>query len=149
MQQTMLIVRVGNEVRFFNNGKVPFAIVSVAENQLYRDKETGERKQYTTWIPVIGYGPKAEFMRDYLRKGSRIGITGIWKNMINERDGKKQYQLALRLKDVQFLDSKVVAEPGADNEAEEDGFIHVESTNQPFGADFSMPSYVPDLDDEE
>lgn len=149
MQQTMLIARVGNDVRFFDNGRVPFAIVSVAENQYYKEKSSGEKKQYTTWIPLIGYGSKAEFMRDYLKKGIRIGISGVWKNMVYEKDGKKQYQLVLRLKDVQFCDSKVTAEQGTNNEAENEGFVHVEPTNQPFGADFSMPSYIPELDNEE
>jgi hypothetical protein len=93
MQQTMLVVRVGNDVRFFNNGKVPFACVSVCENQYYKDKETGEKKNCATWITVIGYGPKAEFIND--------------------------------------------------------GFVHIEIANQPFGTDFSMPSYIPGLDDEE
>lgn len=153
MQQTMFIVRVGNDVRFFNNGKVPFACVSVAENQYYRDRETGNRKQYTTWIPVIGYGSKAEFMRNHLIKGSLIGISGIWRNMISEKDGKKQYWLALRLQDVKFL-SKTAAEQDLNAEelkskVENDGFVHVETTNQPFGEDFSMPAYVPGLDDEE
>lgn len=149
MQQTMLIGRVGNDVRFFDNGKVPFASVSVAENQYYRDKETGERKQYTTWIPVIGYGTKAEFMRDYLKKGNRIGISGVWRNLHYEKDGKKQYQLALRLQEVQFCDSKVISGQETFDEAANDGFVHVGPTNQPFGEDFSMPSYIPGLDDEE
>lgn len=58
MQQFMLVGRVGNNVSYFDSGKTPVARVSIADNIQYRDPDTGERKQYTTWIPVIGFGQR-------------------------------------------------------------------------------------------
>jgi len=141
MQQFMCIGRVGSDVRFYDNGSVPFASVSIADNQYYKDKDTGERKQITTWIPVVGYRSKAEFMRDYIKKGSLLCVSGTWKNTSYEKDGETRYQTVLRLDKVQFCDSKA-QEQGAD----EDGFIPV-NPNEPFGMDFSMPSYIPGLDE--
>lgn len=142
MQQFMCIGRVGNAVRYYNNGSVPFATVSVAENQYYKDKESDERKQITTWIPVVGYGKKADFMRDYLKKGSKICFSGTWKNSTYEKDGEKRYQMVLRLDQVEFCGSK----SKSDEDVADDAFIPVSDMNQPFGDDFEMPSYVPGLD---
>lgn len=150
MQQFMVVGRVGSEVKFFDKGSVPFASVSLAENQYYKDKDTGEKKQYTTWFPVVGYKSKAEFMRNYLKVGSKVAITGVWKNMSYEKDGKKYNQMALRLSQVEFCDTKakVVTKNDVVEQNSNDGFVRIEQDN-PFGADFNMPSYVPGVDDED
>jgi len=142
MQKFMCIGRVGSNVKYFNNGRVPFATVSIAEHQYYKDKENDERKQITTWIPVVGYGKKADFMRDYLKKGIKVGFSGTWKNSTYEKDGETRYQMVLRIDQVEFCGSK----PKTDGDAVEDPFIPEAEMDQPFGDDFEMPSFVPGLD---
>lgn len=106
MQQFMLVGRVGNNVSYFDSGKTPVARVSIADNITYRDSETGEKKQYTTWIPIVGFGQRAEFMKNHLQKGSMVAITANWRNNVYEKEGETHYDMICVLRDVQFCESK-------------------------------------------
>lgn len=106
MQQFMVIGRVGSDVKFSNAGKTAYARISIADNETYVDSKTKERKQHTTWIPVVGYGSKADFMNQYLKKGMRIAVSGVWINKEITKDGEKFTELVVRAEKIEFLDNK-------------------------------------------
>lgn len=52
------------------------ANLSLAVSETWKDKNTGERKERTTWVPVVIWGPLASVAERYLRKGSKVYIAG-------------------------------------------------------------------------
>ena len=50
--------------------------LSVATNESWKDKATGEQKDRTEWHKVAMFGRLAEISAEYLRKGSQVYIEG-------------------------------------------------------------------------
>jgi single-strand DNA-binding protein len=63
------------EIRFTATG-VTVASLRVATSLVWKDKTTGERKERTEWHRVSLFDKRAEFARDYLKKGSSVWIRG-------------------------------------------------------------------------
>ncbi len=74
------VILIGNlgkdpEVRSMQNGgKV--ANLSLATSESWRDKATGERKEKTEWHRVVIFGNLAEIAEKYLKKGSKVYVSG-------------------------------------------------------------------------
>lgn len=63
------------EVRVFDNGgKV--ANIRIAVTEKWKDKNTGEKREKTEWVPIAIFGPLAGIAEQYLRKGSRVFVSG-------------------------------------------------------------------------
>ena len=78
MYQKLIIV--GNlgrspEARFMPDGRM-VCNFSVAQNETWNDRETGERCQRTTWMRVSAFGRRAETAYEYLRKGHLVLVEG-------------------------------------------------------------------------
>lgn len=143
MQQFMMIGRIGGDIQYYcGEEKVPYARMSVADNTFYRDA-TGERHQFTSWIPVVGFGGKADFMHKYLKKGMLICLTGEWRNHIFDKDGERRYAMELKLGRTQFCDMKGKADIAGSDDPD-GGQEFMDTNTSPFGEDFDMPSYIPD-----
>ncbi|EFC0642709.1 single-stranded DNA-binding protein, partial [Escherichia coli] len=50
--------------------------LSIATNESWRDKQTGQQKEQTEWHRVVLFGKLAEIASEYLRKGSQVYIEG-------------------------------------------------------------------------
>ncbi len=50
--------------------------LSVATNESWKDKQTGEQKDRTEWHKVAMFGKLAEIAAEYLHKGSQVYIEG-------------------------------------------------------------------------
>jgi len=106
MNQITIIGRIGQEPKsktFDNGGSI--CQISVAVNESYKNK-SGERVDDTQWFTVTGSGPQAEFMAKYLKKGSRIAVTGKMRSRSYEKDGEKREFWELRASNFEFLDTK-------------------------------------------
>jgi single-strand DNA-binding protein len=74
------VILIGNlgrdpEVRTLQNGgKV--ANLSLATSESWRDKSSGERKEKTEWHRVVIFGNLAEIAEKYLKKGSKVYVSG-------------------------------------------------------------------------
>ena len=74
------VILIGNlgrdpEVRSMQNGgKV--ANLSVATSESWRDKASGEKKEKTEWHRVVIFGNLAEIAEKYLKKGSKVYVSG-------------------------------------------------------------------------
>lgn len=62
------------ETRDVNGSKV--SSFTVATGEVYKDKNTGERKENTEWHRIICWNKTAETVQNYLSKGKRIYIEG-------------------------------------------------------------------------
>ncbi len=63
------------EVRYMPNGGA-VANISLATNESWKDKNTGEQKEKTEWHRVVIFGKLAEIAGEYLHKGSQVYIEG-------------------------------------------------------------------------
>lgn len=76
---------------------------SVATNQRWKDKQTGEQREATEWIRVVAFGRLAEIARDYLGKGTAVFIDGAMRTRSYEKDGVKQYRTEVIANEIQLL----------------------------------------------
>ncbi len=63
------------EVRYNPEGKC-LAVLSLATNESWKDKNTGQQQERTEWHRVVIYGKLAEVAGEYLRKGSQVYFEG-------------------------------------------------------------------------
>lgn len=61
--------------RTFQNGD-PMANLRVAVSKSWKDRETGERKEKTSWIPVTITNKGYCGLAKYASKGSRVAVSG-------------------------------------------------------------------------
>lgn len=78
------------EVRYLPSG-VATAVLNVATTKHTKDKATGEKKERTEWHRCVTWGKNAEFVGEYLGKGSYVRITGELRNRSWEKDGVTRY----------------------------------------------------------
>jgi len=74
------VIMVGNlgndqDTRYMPSGSA-VTNLSVATNESWKDKQTGEQKDRTEWHRVAMFGRLAEIAAEYLRKGSQVYIEG-------------------------------------------------------------------------
>jgi|ETNvirnome_2_300_1030623.scaffolds.fasta_scaffold27326_2 single-strand DNA-binding protein len=63
------------ETRSFDNGDT-VTNLSVATNEKWTDKNSGEKKEKTEWHRVTLWGPLSDIASRYLTKGSKVFIRG-------------------------------------------------------------------------
>lgn len=90
------VILIGNlgrdpEVRTMQNGgKV--ANLSLATSESWRDKSTGERKEKTEWHRVVIFGNLAEIAEKYLKKGSKVYVSGsLQTRKWTDNSGQEKY----------------------------------------------------------
>lgn len=74
------VILVGNlggdpETRYMPSGSA-VTNITVATNESWKDKKTGEQKDRTEWHKVAMFDRLAEVAAEYLRKGSQVYIEG-------------------------------------------------------------------------
>lgn len=73
-----------------NGGKV--ANLSLATSENWKDKATGEKKEKTEWHRVVAFGPLADIAEKYLKKGSKIYVSGqLQTRKWADKDGADKY----------------------------------------------------------
>ena len=66
--------------------------ISVATNRSWKDKESGEQKDETSWHRCVAYGKTAEIIAEHFSKGRKILIEGRLKyGDYEDKDGIKRY----------------------------------------------------------
>lgn len=92
MNIATLIGNVGKdpECGVFSNGN-KHASFSLATSERWTDKASGEKKEKTQWHQIKVFGPLADVVQKYVKKGSKLGIAGKIENREYEKDGSKRY----------------------------------------------------------
>lgn len=110
------VILVGNlgsdpEIRNTQDGRA-VANLSVATNERWKDRETGERRERTEWhrIAVFNEG-LVRVVENYLRKGSKVYLEGqIRTRKWQDRSGMDRYSTEIVLQgfnaQLQILDSR-------------------------------------------
>ncbi|MFC1098374.1 single-stranded DNA-binding protein [Pasteurella multocida] len=97
------------EIRVFPDG-TPVASFSVATTEYYKDKESGEKRNITQWHNIVITGKRADFCREYLKKGAFVFLSGKLNYRSYEKDGQKKFITEISINDfngeIQILDKK-------------------------------------------
>ena len=94
------------EVRYTANGTA-CCNISVATDESYKDKTSGQVVPKTEWHRVSAFGKLAEIMGQYLRKGSKVYIEGkLETRKWQDQSGQDRYTTEIKAFEMQMLDSK-------------------------------------------
>ncbi len=77
VNKVILIGRLGQdpEMKYTQDGKA-IANVSMATSEKWKDKNSGQQNEKTEWHRVVFFGPLADIVGQYVKKGSNIYIEG-------------------------------------------------------------------------
>ena len=91
------------EVRYTANGSA-VANISVATNETWRDKATGEAQERTEWHRIVMFGKLAEIAQQYLKKGSQAYFEGrIQTRKWQDQSGNDRYSTEIVANEMQML----------------------------------------------
>ena len=94
------------EIRYLPSGEAVCSI-SIACGTTWKDKQTGNKQERTTWISYVAFGKLAEIMGEYLRKGAKVYLCGELRvRKWQDQSGTDRYTTEIVAKDMQMLDSQ-------------------------------------------
>ncbi|HEX8727996.1 MAG TPA: single-stranded DNA-binding protein [Ktedonobacterales bacterium] len=80
---------------------------SLADSRRWRDKQSGEQREETTWFNVVAWNQLAETCNQYLHKGSKVFIEGrMSSRKYTDKDGNERTAWDVTALDMQMLDPK-------------------------------------------
>lgn len=89
------------------NGGTSVANFSMALNERYKDKTSGEMVEKTEFINVVAWGSLGETCNKYLHKGSECFIEGrIQTRSYDDKEGVKKYATEIVATNIQFIGNK-------------------------------------------
>lgn len=115
------------EVRY-SQGEQATAIARYTVAVDRRFRRDGD-SQSADFIGCVAFGRQAEFAEKYLRKGTKIALTGrIQTGSYTNRDGQKVYTTDVVVEEQEFAESKAAGQNTQQNPApmaREDGFMEI------------------------
>ncbi len=91
------------EVRYTANGSA-VANLSVATNENWKDRQTGEMQERTEWHRIVMFGKLAEIAQQYLKKGSQAYFEGrIQTRKWQDQSGNDRYSTEIVANEMQML----------------------------------------------
>lgn len=128
------------EIRATGDG-TRVANVNIGVTQSWKDKATGDLKESTEWVRLVGWRNQADAL-ERCRKGSRVRVEGKLQTRQWEKDGIKQYTTEVNVFDVMYLDAR----PAAGGNSQQSVVQQVENT---FNGGGSRPSNPSNIDDDD
>ena len=104
----MLLGNLGRDpdLKYASNGNA-VCNFSVAVNESWTDKGSGERKERTEWVRVTCWGKTAESAGEHLRKGSQVHVEGkLQTREYTDKDGNKRSVTEVVADRVTFLGAR-------------------------------------------
>ena len=101
------------EVKYTANGSAVVNI-SVATNETWKDKATGENQERTEWHRIVMFGKLAEIASQYLKKGSLGYFEGrIQTRKWQDQSGNDRYSTEIVANEMQMLGGRAGSGGGA------------------------------------
>jgi single-strand DNA-binding protein len=104
----------------------PYTKLRVAVSRRFNDKQSGERKEETTWFNCVAWRQLAETCNQYLHKGSKVYVEGrMTSRKYTDKDGVERTSWDVTLNEMEMLDTKDrsgggAAGPGMDDVSADD-----------------------------
>ncbi len=142
INKVILIGNLGNdpEVRYMPSGSA-VTTISLATNDVWKDKTTGENQERTEWHRIVFFNRLAEIAGEYLRKGSRAYVEGSLRTRKwQDKSGQDRYTTEIVANEMQILDGKNFTQA---NESQ------ATSSNRPAAETHETPAHTtPAFDDD-
>lgn len=101
------------EMRYTAAGKA-IANTSLATNESWKDKNTGEKQERTEWHNITFFGPLAEIAGKYLKKGAQVYVEGSLRtDKYVDKQGVEKYSTKVHVNEMQMLGGRNDAMAGA------------------------------------
>jgi len=137
LNKAMIIGNLGRdpEIRTTPSG-AKVANFSIATNESYMDKNSGQRVERTEWHRIVMWRGLADIAEKYLRKGSNIYVEGkLSTRTWDDQNGQRHYTTEIVADQMQMLGGK--AREG--NEGQ-NGFIAQNQPQDPYSGQMAGPS---------
>ena len=112
INKAVIVGTLGNdpEIKYAENGNA-VVNVSVATNESWKDRTTGEAQERTEWHRIVMFGKLGEIAQQYLKKGSQAYFEGrIRTNKWQDSDGNERYSTQIVANEMQMLGRKADSE---------------------------------------
>ncbi len=127
------------ETRYMPSGGAVTSI-SVATNESWKDKQTGEKQERTEWHNITFFGRLAEIAGEYLKKGSQVYIEGSLRTeKWQDKQGNDRYTTKVIANEMQMLGGR----PGGGDFAPQQSSSQPQPANQPAPVDNSFDDDIP------
>lgn len=94
------------ETRFMPSGGA-VTNVTIAMNETWKDKQTGEKVEKAEFMRVVFFNRLAEVAGEYLKKGSKIYVEGSLRTRKwQDQSGQDKYTTEIVASELQMLDGK-------------------------------------------
>ena len=91
------------DVKYTSSGS-PVVNISVATNESWKDKTTGENVEKTEWHRIVIFGKLGEIAAQYLKKGSQVYFEGkIQTRKWQDQTGNDRYSTEIVANEMQML----------------------------------------------
>ena len=98
------------EIKYAQNGNAVVNI-SVATNESWKDRQTGEAQERTEWHRIVMFGKLGEIASQYLKKGSQAYFEGrIKTSKCQDDDGNDRYSTQIVASEMEMLGRRTDAE---------------------------------------
>jgi single-strand DNA-binding protein len=107
VNKVILIGRLGRdpELKYTGTG-TPFCRFSIATDDSWTDKTSGEKQERTEWHSIVVWNRLAEICNEYLRKGRLVYIEGsLQTREWDDQDGNKRKTTEVVARDMVLLGS--------------------------------------------
>ena len=82
--------------------------LSIATNESWKDKQSGEQKEKTEWHRVVMFNRLAEIATEYLRKGSQVYIEGkIQTRKWEDKEGNDRWTTEIVANQLEMLGERM------------------------------------------
>src|SRR5213593_501769 len=105
VNKVILVGRLGRdpELKYTASG-VPFCRFSMATDDVWNDKGSGERQERTEWHSIVAWDRLAEICNQYLTKGKLVYIEGsLQTREWDDQEGNKKKITEIRARDMVML----------------------------------------------
>ena len=130
------------ETRYMPSGGAVTSI-SVATNESWKDKQTGEKQERTEWHNITFFGRLAEIAGEYLKKGSQVYIEGSLRTeKWQDKQGQDRYTTKVIANEMQMLGGR----PGGGGDfaqQQQQQQSQPQPANQPAPVDDSFDDDIP------
>ena len=105
VNKVILVGRLGRdpELKYTASG-TPFCRFSLATDDVWNDKGSGERQERTEWHSIVAWDRLAEICNQYLTKGKLVYIEGsLQTREWDDQEGNKRKTTEIRARDLVML----------------------------------------------
>ena len=88
--------------------------ISIAVGKQWKDKNTQEKQESTTWVPIVFWGKTAEIVGQYCKKGTLVQVSGEFtvRKYTDQSTGVEKYITEIKGDRIELLSSRDPADGG-------------------------------------